>query len=250
MIYSLFLTYQGLITENVNIVIIFSIWLVLILLFIGSTTYQFHLLKKPLPEYKFKKVKFRWFIQSKITRVFWFPIHLLQERPLLFIGSKFTSLLLLNIFFSSYLAGGYDERWLFFSITCSAYLNTMIWSEKASFEQKKLSYFLNMPLDIKSKIFNHHLVFLMILIPEFLIILYQSNYNVLSLFSLIAIALASNAGLYALFNLIIDENNFSRVIFFTFFLFFFLILFGIPAVVLILICYLPFMYLFKSPYQI
>ncbi|MBK6267286.1 hypothetical protein JKA74_19750 [Marivirga sp. S37H4] len=243
LIYTAFLSIQSILLGLWAVIIL--LWLTMVALYIISTGFIFHQLKKTYPD---PKARFAgtWVKSFQLHYHFWFPVHLIHKRPLLLLGAKSLSLLMLNLFFSSYYSGGYDLRWLQFGIICASFINYFHWEEKSNFENKQLSYFRNMPMSIGEKAFGHFLAFIQVLIPELLFLLYQLTTvsNTIGGFTLLLLLVALNAGLYGLIHSTKNKNNLTRNSFIAFFSLFFIVLFGIPAPLIILLCMITFVKIF------
>jgi len=132
LLYSLLLTYVGL-KAGAWEKVAFN-WFSLFLMSYASMFFSYKTVQKFYPE---KRIHRSW---TRITKPYflWFPFHLKENRPLLFLTVKATSLFLLSGFFYSYFSGGYDTRWLAFGLLVCTYVNYPIWVEKVEFGEEQL----------------------------------------------------------------------------------------------------------------
>ncbi len=227
------------------------LWGILIILYFIYTLLIYYQLRHPLSEIRINRNAFGKAKPFVISYHFWFLYHLKENRPLLLLASKLVSLFLLNLFFSAFQSGDYDNRWLQFAILCTAYVNLPLLKEKISFETSTLSYFLNLPISFLKKFKSHFSQVMGVIIPEILFILYQLTTTDLSIFhiTLIFLTIALHLGLYGLFNYIDDITRQGKYAFIAFFLLFFAILYHLPWLILATVGLIVFLLSIKSPYE-
>lgn len=245
LLYSLLITYVGLKVgawEKVSFV-----GLSLILIAYASLYFSYKTLQKFYPE---KRVH-----RSRIILIkpyfLWFPFHLKDKKPLLFITVKATSLFFLSGFFYSYFSGGYDARWLAFGLLICSYFNYPLWLEKVEFGELQLYIFRNSPIPYFKKISQEFLIAIILIFPEILLLLYQGRLmrSNIEQFSLIGFWIGLNLGIYALC-IFTKEKPKPSYFYFGFFAVFLAILFGINPIFLSLIFLLFYSYSIRSPYQL
>ncbi|PZX47554.1 hypothetical protein [Algoriphagus chordae] len=246
LVYSILLSYVGIgIHAGVKLGIL---WLFLIGIFLADITLLYFKLKKPFPE----STRVRPAIFKKLKFEFWFLMHLRENRTLLILAVKIISIFLLNGFFYFYFGGGYDLRWLEFGLLCAAYIHFPLWLEKHNFETDQLPYFLNMPLSVARKSWQHIVPMVLILLPELVLLIYKfgTSENLSALASLLILLISLNMGLNGMIKLIKDQERALKLSYLLFFLLFLLVIFGIHPAIISGICLILFLVSVRSSYSI
>lgn len=223
------------------------VWGILAISLILSVFYTYQTLKGFYPEKLISRTRL-----IKVKPFFlWFPTHLKENRPLLLLGIKAFCLFLMSGFFYSYFLGGYDSRWLAFGLLVCAFINYPILLEKLEFTENQLYYFRNLPLSYAKKILREFLIFMILISPEILLLIYQGSAleNRMDQFNLISFWMGLNFGLYALI-LFVKENPNPTLFIISFFSLFLAIIFGINLLLLAIGLFLIFGISIRSPYQI
>lgn len=225
LIYLIFLSYFG--VEKHAWGLLFILWTTVFLTLIINWMKVDKSLESTISERKLYKP----FRHIRLPRFTWLILHLRQERPLLALGTKILSIILLSGFFNSYSSGTYDIRWLQFGTLVVAFLHFPILLEKVDFENEKLVSFRNLPLRISQKTANHFWSLTLVLIPELLFFLWKGPkiLGTMEVAELVFLLLSLTVGL-------LSQISISKIKAFplqylsgSFFLFFLFILFGISG---------------------
>ena len=214
----------------------------------ADTTILYFKLKKPFPE----RTRVRSAIFNNLSFEFWFLLHLRENRTLLILAVKIISIILLNGFFYIYSGGGYDLRWLEFGLLCPAFIHFPIWLEKETFESEQLSFFRNMPLSYSRKLGQHSVSILLILFPEFALLVYKfgANGNLTDLLFLLLLLISINMGIYGLIKWRTAQERALKLGYIVFFFLFLLVIFGVHPLIISAICTVPFLVSVKSRYSL
>ncbi|WP_296703918.1 hypothetical protein, partial [Algoriphagus sp.] len=194
LLYSLIISFVGLKIGNWEKVV--SLWISLFISGFASLYFSYKTLQKYYPE--------KHFYRSQIIHIkpyfLWFSFHLKENRPLLLLAVKTTSLFVLSGFFYSYFSGGYDSRWLAFGLLVSSYFHYPIWLEKVEFGEYQLNIFKNLPRTFIKKFAQEFFAIMVIAIPELLLLFYQGGgiKSKIDHFSLIFFWTTLNLGIYAM----------------------------------------------------
>ncbi len=226
---------------------VFAAWFSLLFLGFGSNYFSYQTLQKFYPEMRIHRNRIT-FLKPYFS---WFLAHLKENRPLLILTVKATSLFILSGFFYSYYSGGYDARWLAFGLLVSAYLHYPLWMEKVDFGERQLSIFRNLPLAFKDKFIRELQTLMSLIIPELLLILYQGRgiQNKTEQVSLLCFWIGIHLGIYSMCMYSKNKLN-PNFAFFGFFLVFLSLLFGVNPIFLSGLFLLLFSYLISSSYQL
>ncbi|WP_425637853.1 hypothetical protein ACPUEN_00320 [Algoriphagus yeomjeoni] len=224
------------------------LWIFIAGIFLADLTLTYLRLKKPYPDY----IRVRSRITKKLKFQFWFLMHLREKRTLLILGVKLVSITLLNGFFYAFSKGSYDLRWLEFGLLCASFAHFPIWLDKHAFESEQLSYFHAMPLRFGWKFKQHSITIMLILLPEFMLLVYKfgSVENLVNLLFLLLLFQTLNMGIYGLIK---GRNALSKSLssgYLSFFILFLLVIFNLQPLILGVICMLPFVLAMSSRYSV
>lgn len=242
-IYGLFLTFISFGLDASPKVLV--LWITVLLIFAMGLVLLYLKVQKPIPE--------RVIAASKLFPIvpypFWFVTHLKTDRPLLLLGIKALSVLLLNGFLFSFSSGSYDLRWIQFGLLCSAYIHIPIWIDKVEFDQDQLAYFRNFPRSPSSKLRDHLINAGLLLFPEALIIFMKFGWVGLNLDLLILCGfwLALNLALFGLIQWKKWQKGWERMALISFFGIFLLTIYSTPALVIFVFLSFFFLARIRSP---
>ncbi|MFC3878652.1 hypothetical protein ACFOSV_00600 [Algoriphagus namhaensis] len=228
-IYGLFLTFISFgLGASYKVLVL---WSTLLLIFAIGLILIYQKVQKPIPERVIRVSK----LFPIVPYPFWFLTHLKTDRPLLLLGIKALSILLLNAFLFSFSSGSYDLRWVQFGLLCSAYIHIPIWMDKVEFDQDRLAFFRNYPRPISSKLRDHLINAGVLLFPEVLILLMKFGWGGLSLDLIILCGfwLALNLALYGLIQWKRWQMGWERMALIAFFGIFLLTIYGAPAIIIL-----------------
>lgn len=246
LIYAVFFSYIGMTSQSLIKPIL--LWCFILGIFsLGFSLFYFKI-RYPFPDKVISKSR----LFPKVLFSFWFLKHLATKRPVLIIGVKFVSLLVLNGFFFSFESGGYDLRWIAFGLLCTAYLHFPVWLEKVRFDTEDLPYFLNLPRSIFLKIRHQLTSIVFFILPELVLIGIKFNgqeHGLISL-NLSFLFISINLGLLGLVVFQRQNIDWTKVIIGAFFLIFLLIIFRIPFYMIAGLGLVAFILAIKSPYRI
>jgi hypothetical protein len=246
LIYAVFLSYIGVISQNLFKP--FLLWIFLLGIFVLDFSLFYYKLRRPFPD----KVISKSFLFPRIPFGFWFLKHLASKRPMLIIAVKLVSLTLLNGFFFSYESGGYDLRWIAFGLLCVTFIHFPVWMEKVGFDAEELSYFLNLPRSLFLKIRQHLTSLILFILPELILIGIKFNGQELGLIALnLSFFFVSiNLGLLGLIVFQSQHIDWTKAIIGAFFLIFLVILFSVPFYLIAVPSLATFILAINSPYRI
>ncbi|WP_146613768.1 hypothetical protein [Algoriphagus yeomjeoni] len=224
------------------------LWIFIAGIFLADLTLTYLKLKKPFPDF----IRVRSTIFKKLKFQFWFLMHLREKRTLLILGVKLFSIILLNGFFYAFSTGRYDLRWLEFGLLCASFAHFPIWLDKHAFESGQLSYFYAMPLRFGWKFKQHSTTILLILLPEFMLLIYKigSIENLANLLFLLFLFQGLNMGIYGLIKgrKALSESLTSGYL--AFFILFLLVIFNLQPLIIAAICLVPFVLAVRSRYSV
>jgi len=246
LIYTIFLTYTGI--SSGGLIKPILLWLILIGIFCIDFGTIYFKIRRPFPD----RVISRALLFPKIPFSFWFLKHLSSKRPTLILVVKSVSVLLLNGFILAFESGNYDLRWIAFGLLIAAFLHYPIWLEKVRFETAELGYFLNYPRILIQKIRHHFVSFMILLLPELILVglKLSSGVQPFDALNLILFFPAINLGLYGLIVFQSENIGWTKGIIATFFLIFLLIIFGIPFWLIAVLGLAAFLFSVRSSYRI
>jgi hypothetical protein len=242
-IYGLFLTFISLgLDASLKVIVL---WITLFLIFAIGLVLLYQKVQKPIPEHIIAQSK----LFPIVPYPFWFVTHLKTDRPLLLLGIKALSVLLLNGFLFSFSSGSYDLRWLQFGLLCSAYIHIPIWIDKVEFDQDQLAYFRNFPRSLSTKIRDHLINAALLLFPEVLILLIKFGWLGLSLdlVTLCGFWLVLNLALFGLIQWRSFQMGWVRMALIAFFAIFLLTIYSIPVIVIVVFVTFFFLGRIRSP---
>ncbi|MEN2281439.1 hypothetical protein AAGF08_04810 [Algoriphagus sp. SE2] len=244
LLYSLIISYVGIKNGAWDKVVF--LWISILILTLVTLYSTYKTLHRYYPE---KRIH-----QTRIIRIkpyfLWFSFHLKENRPLLLLAVKITSLILLNGFFYSYFSGGYDMRWLAFGLLISSYFHYPIWQEKVEFSEYQLYVFKNLPRTFRTKLFQEFSTMTVLVLPELLLLFYQGRgiTSIGNQFSLSFFWVTLQLGIYGL--CIFDKKKINlNIPFIAFLLVFLSILFGVELLFLSIIFLIFYTRSIYSPYQ-
>ena len=169
-IYSIFITVQGMILkhwDNVLLIFIFNI----IVIFVPVIFYL-RVIKGVLPEENVSKLG-NWFaLKWAKSRALWFPLYMLHYKPLPLLMSKLLSGFIIITTFQLYFTDTYDWRFLAIGIFIAFYLSSILAYNYLQFETEQMSILLNVPLGLLQKSFQQLISLFLITLPEYLIIIH------------------------------------------------------------------------------
>lgn len=232
-LYTVFLSIQCIRHGEWTTLLLF--WLFLALMFGLYVVFLLKTVRSPYPDVRSLSIKFNQKISFRVKRVFWTLVYLIRERTLLVLGSKCVSLLLLNLFFYSFSLGDYDERWLYFGMTCVSLAHFFIWREVAAFEDSKMAYFKNMPVSNRKIAMQHSFTTIQLLAPE-LLLLFSKLFllgDIVDALELAGLLVALGVGFYSMVRLTKNEAFLARNVLSMFFVLVVLILYNVPVVFLL-----------------
>jgi len=246
LIYTIFLTFVAI--NSGGLIKPILLWLILVGIFSIDFWIIYSKIRRPFPE----RVISKSVLFPKIGFEFWFVKHLSSKRPILLLGEKFISLLLLNGLIISFESGNYDLRWIAFGLLSTAFLHYPIWLEKVRFETAELSWFLNLPRSMALKTRQHLVSFMILLLPELILIglKFSSTAQPFDSLNLSLFFIAMNFGLYGMVVFQSENINWTKIMIGAFFLIFLLILFSIPFWLTALLGLAAFFFPVKSSYRI
>lgn len=245
-VYSILLSFVGL--NQGNFLKVLFIWIGLLVLFALGALIIRQKVKSPIPELKIRRSR----LFPVLPYTFWYLAHLKSDRPLLLLGIKAISILILNGFLYSFGSGSYDLRWVQFGILCAAFIHIPIWLDKVEFEQDQLTYFRNLPRTVTRKISVHLSNAFLILLPEALLIGLKFGWYSLRIDQVVLICawFALNLGLFGLIQWKRSQNDWSRIAVVSFFVLFVLTIYNFPLGILAAILFLVFYKAISSPYHL
>jgi len=181
----------------------------------------------------------------------WFGLALLKQYPASLLLTKLLSVGLLLITAQLYARETYDHRLLTVAVLASGFSHSMLMYRYHHFQRISLLFFRNLPISLTRRFSDSLLTVSLTLLPELLILLRQfgpevgwvaTGWHVILLISLLIISYHSR--------LIqsIPEEKFLRWLFYAFVVYFLLIMFSIPPVVLSLINFFVAATLFRKYY--
>lgn len=246
LLYTAFLTYVGVISGSLAKPLL--LWALLFVIFLVDFLLIYLKLQRPFPDKSVPKA----ILFPRIPFELWFLKHLASKRPLLVIGVKLISLLLLSGFFFSFSSGNYDLRWIAFGLLCVAFIHFPVWLEKVKFDIEELSFFRNLPRSFFLKSRHHLISLFLFLLPELTFLnlkfgLFTQGFTILNL-SFFFIAM--NLGLFGFVIFQYQDKDWTKAIVGSFFLIFILIIFGIPFYLISLLSLIAFLLGIKSPFRI
>lgn len=224
------------------------LWIFIAGIFLADLSTTYLKLKKPFPDY----IRVRSRIFKKLKFQFWFLMHLREKRTLLILAVKLVSIILLNGFFYAFSTGSYDLRWLEFGLLCASFAHFPIWLDKHAFESDQLSYFHAMPLRFGWKLKQHSITIMLILLPEFMLLIYRfgSVKNLANLLFLLLLLQALNIGIYGLIK---GRSTLSESLtsgYLVFIILFLLVIFSFHPLILVALCAIPFVLAARSRYSV
>jgi len=134
--------------------------------------------------------------------------HLLSFQGLRVVLMKLLSLLILYISIQVFLEEAIDVRYLALGALLSATANSFFSMNYVQFERSELQLFRNLPMSFSKKIASLWLTFILLSVPEFLILVGQLN-NVVNWFDLLTLTLLPPA-LLILFMALAYQPNFNQ----------------------------------------
>lgn len=224
------------------------LWLILFLIFSISLSIMVRKVRKAIPE--------RIIRRSRLFPIapysLWFFTHLKSNRPLLLLGIKALSILLLNGFLYSYSSGSYDLRWIQFGLICAAGIHIPIWLDKVEFDQDHLSNFRNLPRTFLSKLKDHLLNGTLLLFPEILMIVFAFGFQDLRVDTLLLLNywFALNLGIFGLIELKRANSDWGKIAMISFFILFILTIYSTPIVLISVFLFVFFFRGIRSAYSI
>jgi hypothetical protein len=181
----------------------------------------------------------------------WFGLALLKQYPISLFLTKLLSVGLLLITAQLYTRDVYDHRLLTVVVLASGFSHSMLMYRYHRFQHISLLFFRNLPISLTRRFSDSLLTVSLILLPEFAVLLRQfgpevgwvaAGWHVILLISLLIVSYHSRL-LPS-----ISEEKFLRWLFYSFVVYFLLIMFSIPPVLLSLINFFIAATLFKKYY--
>lgn len=224
---------------------------VLWLVTIGALLFNFVIIQKtlhqPLKEVIIHRPAVRW----TFPRFTWILLSLRQHRPVLFLLSKASSLILLNGFFYSFQSGDYDIRWLQFGVLCTTFIQIPLVLDKTEKEQAQQPWTLGLPLSLGNKMGYQIGSLALMVFPELLFLVWKSVFSsdplkniFLGIFLLTLIS-----GIQALIYQKKESSSFPNLLAGLFFLVFLAIIFSLPAWVFALVIFSLFIHQTNKAYH-
>ena len=147
------------------------LWLATLGVFLFNFVVIQKTLYQPLKEVIIHRPAVRW----TFPRFTWILLSLRQHRPVLFLLSKASSLLLLNGFFYSFLSGDYDIGWLQFGVLCISFIQLPLILEKTEKELAQQPWTLGLPLSLGNKMGYQAGSLALMVFPELLFLVWKTS---------------------------------------------------------------------------
>jgi hypothetical protein len=181
--------------------------------------------------------------------VLWFVIHVLKNRPALFLLSKVLSISLLIGCFSAYDPELYDWRFLGVGTVFAMTANLMLAHEYFNFHAVQLTYFRNLPTSIVNRVSISLVSILLLLTPEVVVVFRHIPIEVSYYFSIQIILYGLVSGLFY-YHLMLYKSatteQLGKACFYMTMIQAFLVLFGLPLYIL---CITMFAFIFNVQFQ-
>jgi hypothetical protein len=219
------------------------------LLFV-SAVFLLLTLKPPISEPRTTRIKK--FIDKHTVRPLWwmYTTSVLRREPILFIGTKVFSGLLLYAVMKLYQNENYDGRLLGMAASVAGISNFMVMTQLQLFDLTFFSLMRNLPITLFARWTRLSMVTAITVLPEIVVILkYAPAIDIADLVATLvlipAIALVTYSLLYFRFK---DENTYSRLTFAMTMAHLVLILFRVPILIIVFCNLVASWFLFKARY--